>query len=216
MVSADPPRNPSHHLAMRDPSPWVVRFARLIPTGGAVLDLACGGGRHARHLISLGHRVVAVDRMVDAVADISDTAEVIEADLENSNPWPLAERRFDGIVVVNYLYRSLFPILVDSLTPNGVLIYETFALGNERYSRPRNPDHLLMGGELLSLLGDTLQVVAYEHGILEKASCPGVVQRICAVNDRRSSRREDGEADPHAIYAPGHQQPITESDTQSS
>jgi SAM-dependent methyltransferase len=206
-------RNPAHHLDMREPSPWVVRFARLVPAGGTVLDLACGGGRHARHLISLGLRVVALDRAVEAVDDLEGSAEIIAADLEDGSPWPLAGRQFDGIIVVNYLHRPLFPVLFDALSPRGVLIYETFALGNERYSRPRNADHLLKGGELLSLVGDTLQVVAYEHGILEKGECPGIVQRICAVNDRDLSEREDGEADPHAVYAPARAQPVNEDDS---
>ena len=135
-------------------------------------------------------------------------AEVIEADLEDgSDPFsgdgPLAGRRFAGVLVSNYLYRPHNAALIDALEPGGVLIYETFARGNEAYNRPRNPDHLLQSGELLDLVRGRLQVVAYEHGIVDKNPCPGVIQRICAVNDLGNDLggggREDGEPAPHSV-----------------
>ena len=203
------------HLKMTEPSPWVRRFAPLIPGGGAVLDLASGNGRHGRFLGGLGHKVVAVDRDTSALEDlasapdISGNIEVIEADLETETSIfapkkPLAGRTFAGIVVVNYLHRALMEDLIGALEPGGVLIYETFARGNEQFVRPRNPDHLLKSGELLKLVEGRLQVVAYEHGLVEAADMGGVKQRICAVNDLGISDRDDGEPAPHPV-TPGDQ-----------
>ena len=196
----------SRHLRVVEPSPWVRRFAGLIPATGPVLDLAAGNGRHARHLLGLGHAVVAVDRDGAALTSLADAAKarVIVADLETGrDPFqadgPLDGMAFAGIVVVNYLYRPLLPALLGALRPDGVLIYETFARGNERFTRPRNPDHLLRSGELLELAAGRLQVVAYEHGLIEAAEIPGVKQRICAVNDLGPSARDDGEPPNHAV-----------------
>jgi SAM-dependent methyltransferase len=158
----------------------VVRFAPSIRQGGTVLDLAAGSGRHARYLRQLGFRVVAIDidlaRMTDLAGD--EGVELVQADLENAD-WPLLGRRFDGIVVTNYLHRPLLPILAQSLTPGGVLIYETFAEGNERYGRPSNPSFLLREKELLKAFSE-LTVIEYEHGY-EGDPKPAVRQRICAV-----------------------------------
>jgi SAM-dependent methyltransferase len=170
---------PRDHAAA--PSAWIERFARLIPPGGTALDLACGGGRHSRLLLGLGYRVFAVDRDLGGVADLAGRAdfEAVAADLEDGSPWPLGERRFEGIVVTNYLHRPLLPRLVASVAPAGLLIYETFAQGNERYGRPSNPAFLLAPGELLEAVRGRLQVVAYEHGVVDRPK-PAVVQRLCA------------------------------------
>ncbi|MDB5811680.1 MAG: SAM-dependent methyltransferase [Betaproteobacteria bacterium] len=170
------------HTGIDAPSTWVERFAGRIEPGGRILDVACGHGRHARWLAARGHPVEAVDRDADALNDLIDVAGVVTlaADLEGG-PWPYADQRFAGIVVVNYLHRPLFPALIASLAPGGVLIYETFALGNERYGRPRNPDFLLQPGELLQRAHGRLEVIAYEHLTIE-APRPAVVQRMCALN----------------------------------
>jgi SAM-dependent methyltransferase len=164
------------------PCAWVVRFASLIRPGGAVLDVACGGGRHARYLAGLGFEVDAVDRDPGLFADPPAGVRVLAADLE-AGPWPYAGRRFDAVVVTNYLHRPLLPILVGSLEPGGVLLYETFARGNERFGKPSNPDFLLAPGELLEAVRGRLRVVAYEDRVVDTPR-PAAVQRLCA-------RRED-------------------------
>jgi SAM-dependent methyltransferase len=163
------------------PSPWVCRHAALIRADGEVLDLACGSGRHARWLLGQGFRVLAADIDVSRVEDLrgADRVEILQADLEVS-PWPLAGRRFDGIVVANYLHRPHFGLLTAALREGGVLIIETFAAGNELLGRPRNPAFLLQPGELLDAFAGTLQIVAYQHG-REYAPRPAVRQRLCAV-----------------------------------
>lgn len=161
------------------PSPWIERCAPLIPPGGTVLDIACGTGRHTNLFASAGHRVTAIDRDTSRLAP-RDGVEIVQADLEGDNPWPLPGRSFDGIVVTNYLYRPLFPVLIDSLNPGGALIYETFAIGNEHLGRPRNPDFLLRDGELLDAVSGKLAVVAYEAGRIDDPA-PAIVQRIAAV-----------------------------------
>lgn len=184
-----PPRR--GHLEITDPSPWVRRFAPLIEEGGRVLDLACGGGRHARFLLERGHPVTAIDRDTDPLADLAgrEGLAIIRHDLEAGLPWPFAPGAFAGVVVANYLHRPLFPDLLAAIAPGGVLIYETFARGNERYSRPRNPAHLLEEGELSRLVAGRLTVVAFEQGIVERAPCPGVAQRLCAVKERAEPQR---------------------------
>lgn len=164
---------------MLAPSAWVCRFAPLVRPGGPVLDIAAGGGRHARLFLGRGHPVTAVDREVEALADLGPSAQVVRADLEDGSPWPFPGLRFAAVVVANYLYRPLFPRLLDSLEDGGLLIYETFARGNEVWSRPRNPDHLLERGELLGLAASgRLAVVAFEEGLTPR---PSVVQRLCAI-----------------------------------
>ena len=165
---------------MSPPSSWVVRFAPRIGRGSTVLDVAAGNGRHTRHLRGLGYRVVAVDVDLSGMADLAsdDGVELVEADLENA-PWPFDARKFDGIVVSNYLHRPLLPILARSLTAHGVLIYETFAEGNEQHGRPSNPSFLLREGELREAFS-ALTLIDYEHGY-EAEPKPAVRQRICAV-----------------------------------
>ncbi len=165
------------HASLGEASTWVMRFAPLIASGGAVLDVAAGGGRHARYLVQRGHPVTAVDRDTAALAQ-APGLRVVEADLEDGSPWPLAGQQFAGVIVANYLHRPLFPLLIDSLLPGGVLIYETFALGNEAFGRPRNPDFLLKPGELLQAFA-SLTVIAYEHGRIESPRA-AAIQRICA------------------------------------
>ncbi len=144
------------------PSPWIERHLGLARQGGNALDLAAGGGRHARLLAERGFAVAALDRDISRVAGLPGI-EAIQADLEDGSPWPLAGRRFDLIVVVNYLHRPLFPAIAAALAPGGVLLYETFAIGNEKYGRPSNPDFLLRDGELLDLARHHgWRVIAYE------------------------------------------------------
>lgn len=166
------------HAPLEAASAWVVQWSPLIRPGGEVLDLACGGGRHAGYLASLGHEVLAVDRDVASFGEPPPAVALVQADLE-SGPWPFSKRRFDAIVVTNYLHRPLLPLLVASLEPGGVLIYETFAVGNERFGRPSNPDFLLRPGELLEAVRGTLRVVAYEDRVVEVPR-PAAIQRICA------------------------------------
>jgi SAM-dependent methyltransferase len=141
-----------------------------------VLDVACGSGRHLRWLSAQGFQVAGVDRDADAIAQLAEFGEVIVADLE-STPWPLPGRRFDAVVVTNYLWRPLFPALIDSLADGGVLIYETFADGQQTIGRPSRPEFLLRHGELLKL-AHGLHVIAYEDGFVESPA--RFVQRIAA------------------------------------
>ncbi len=178
-------------------SPWVARFAALVPAGGSVLDLAAGGGRHARLFLALGHPVLAVDRDIEPLAAIDDPGLTrLTADLE-AEPWPLAGRRFAGVVVTNYLHRPLLPLAIAAVAEGGALIYETFALGNDAFGPPRNPDFLLRPGELLEAVGGRLAVIAYEHGKVERPR-PAVVQRIAALRDPSPilARRIEGARTP--------------------
>ena len=169
---------PAHDL--RTASAWVTLWAALMPAGSRVLDVASGTGRHARWLAARGHAVDAVDRDAEALATLADAPGVTihHADIENG-PWPFEPGVYGGVVVANYLHRPLFPALVDALAGGGVLIYETFAAGNERYGRPSNPAFLLQPGELLEAVRGLLRVVAYEDLYVEDPK-PALIQRICA------------------------------------
>ena len=170
------------HENLSEASAWVTRFAAQIPAGGSTLDIACGGGRHARLLVSMGHPVEAVDRDAGALGQLAGVRGVTVrvADLEHGL-WPYAGRRFAGIVVTNYLHRPLLPLIEGALSENGVLIYETFMVGNERFGRPSNPDFLLRSQELLELAQAAgLRVVAFEEGETALPK-PAMVQRLCAM-----------------------------------
>jgi SAM-dependent methyltransferase len=160
-----------------DPSAWVRRWADSIRPGGAVLDVAAGSGRHARWLARMGFEVDAVDRDVSMLADVPGV-RALEADIE-AGPWPYSGRRFDAVVVTNYLHRPLLPVLVECLEPGGVLVYETFARGNERFGKPSNPDFLLAPGELLEAVRGRLRVLAFEDLVVDSPA-PAAIQRIAA------------------------------------
>ncbi len=170
------------HRQLDTPSSWVGRFMPLVRAGGRVLDVACGAGRHARYLAAHGYRVEAVDRDAAALCGLAGVTGINArvADLEGA-AWPYAGERFDAVVVTNYLHRPLFAHLIAALAPGGVLIYETFALGNERYGRPSNPDFLLRPGELLQVAHGRLEVIAYENLDVD-APRPAMIQRVCAIN----------------------------------
>ena len=178
------------------PSNWVRRFASHVPPG-AILDVACGTGRHSRLFLEYGRQVVGIDRYNAGVIDLLGRSdfELIEVDLENGENWPTGDRKFAAVVVTNYLHRPLFPAIIDAVAPKGCLIYETFAQGNERHGRPSNPDFLLSPGELLSMAAGHLNVIAYEHGLVDRPR-PAVIQRICATRadapDYLASRSLEG------------------------
>jgi len=159
-------------------SPWVLEHHSVIPEGGHILDLACGGGRHSRFLQDKGYKLTAVDIDLNAIrdADLSGV-NLVQADLENA-PWPFGSDLFDGIIVVNYLWRPQFQKLMTTLKANGVLIFDTFSLGNEKYGRPKNPDFLLKPGELKSAFSD-LECLDFFEGFVENPG-PAMRQSIVA------------------------------------
>ena len=167
-------------------SAWIARFAALVPAGARVLDVAAGAGRHARLFAARGARVVACDVDAGALATFAHVPGVAirVVDLEGE-PWPFAAASFDAIVVARYLHRPLFPHLLAALAPDGVLLYETFAIGNEAFGRPSNPAFLLGENELLDTVRDRLTVVAFEQGEVVDDARRAVVQRIAAVGRAR-------------------------------
>ena len=168
------------------PSPWLLRWQRHFTAGQTALDLACGSGRHVRWLRERGLQVCAVDRNAQALAGLADCgAELIEADLEAA-PWPLGSRRFDLVLVTNYLWRPLLPRVVEAVAPGGWLLYETFADGQQLLGRPARPEFLLRHGELLQAAGD-LRIVGYEDGFVDGDAHgvnPAQIQRVAAVRER--------------------------------
>lgn len=167
------------------PSAWVTSHLPRLPSGGTVLDVAAGSGRHVELLAGHGHPVVAIDRGGSRLTELAERlgVEVIEADLETGPGLPTGTRTFAGVVVTNYLHRPLLPHLIAAVAPGGALIYETFARGNERYGKPRSPDFLLQPDELLDAVRPSLHVVAFEQTTEQTAGGrTRVVQRICAIN----------------------------------
>lgn len=189
MSMPDPPAaQPMVHVTAAAPSEWVCRFAALIAPGASVLDYACGGGRHARWLAARGARVVAVDRDAAALEGLREVEGVTTRRLElEAADWPLAGEHFDAVVVSNYLYRPRLAALFGLVRPGGLLIYETFMIGNERFGRPSNPDFLLRPNELLDAFAGRLNVVAFEQGEVARPK-PAMVQRLCAVRGGEATR----------------------------
>jgi SAM-dependent methyltransferase len=188
-------------------SPWVARWAHLVPAGGTVLDVACGLGRHALHFSQLNHPVALVDRAQAAIESVARqlpaSSRCITADIENG-PWPFMDsagkpQQFAGVVVTNYLWRALLPTIVQSVAPGGVLIYETFAVGNETVGKPSRPDFLLQPGELLTACAQ-LRVVAYEDGFVTNPD--RFVQRIVAVRPAPPMQAHQNSADSASISSP--------------
>jgi SAM-dependent methyltransferase len=164
------------------PSPWIARFAGLVPAGGPVADIACGRGRHGRLFLDHGHPVLFADHDASRTADLAGMkgVEIVEADFEEGSDWPLTGRQFAGVVVTNYLWRPILPKIIALVAPGGLLLYETFALGNEAYGRPRNPDFLLRPGELFEAVRGHLDVLAYAQGTVQRRGGPAVVRHIAA------------------------------------
>jgi SAM-dependent methyltransferase len=169
----------------QEPSAWIRRWSHLVPAAGPVLDVACGHGRHMRWFAQNGHPVTGIDRDPEAIAAVAAVGRALPADIENG-PWPLGRETFAAVVVTNYLWRPLFPSLLASVAEGGVLLYETFAEGNETVGKPSRPDFLLRHGELPALCAD-LRIVAYEDGFLPEPE--RFVQRIAAVREPSGNGR---------------------------
>jgi hypothetical protein len=174
-------RSMSASIDSGKPSPWIVTWSGLVSPEATVLDVAAGRGRHARFFRQRGNPVVAIDREVAGMADLHGDPglTLLACDLEDGGPWRLGEQRFGAIVVTNYLHRPLFPALIAALGAGGILLYETFMVGHERFGPPKNPDFLLRDGELLDRLRPALQIVAYEARIISDPR-PALVQRVAA------------------------------------
>ena len=177
------------------PSLWIQQWAHLIAPQGSVLDVACGAGRHMQFLAERGHAVTGVDRSPEALEAARPWGQAVLADIENG-PWPFPGQRFDAVVVTHYLWRTLLPSLLDSLAPGGVLLYETFAAGNETVGKPSRADFLLQPGELLNASAG-LRVVAYEDGYLEDPA--RFIQRIAAVREEPAGPRK-----AYPLTSPSH------------
>ena len=179
---------PNAHDVISNASPWVKRFTPLIPKGGVVLDLACGSGRHSEWLANAGHQILAVDQDISAIQALNNPVVTPKhCDLEQAE-WPLDNCEFSAIVVTNYLYRPHLDQLPKMLQEGGVLIYETFALGNGEFGKPSNPNFLLNPGELLAFAASHgLKVVAYEDIYVDQPK-PAMVQRLCAVKGELKQR----------------------------
>ncbi|QNP48103.1 class I SAM-dependent methyltransferase [Diaphorobacter aerolatus] len=164
------------HAPLHRASEWIQRWSHLVPASARVLDVACGSGRHMQWFAERGNAVTGIDRSAEALASAARFGEVVEADIE-ADSWPLDGREFDAVVVTNYLWRPIFPAILGSLAPGGVLMHETFAIGNESVGRPARAEFLLQAGELLKLCKG-LRVLAYEDGFLDEPD--RFVQRIVA------------------------------------
>lgn len=169
-------------------SAWLRRFAGAAPPGLPVLDLACGGGRQGRHLLALGHRVLFCDRDLSGVADLRGRpgAWLVQADLESAaaggDGWPFSPAAFGLVAVANYLWRPILPRVFAAIAPGGLLVYETFMAGNERFGRPRNPDFLLQPGELRDACPAGFDVLAFQEG---EVALPRPAMRQCLAARRR-------------------------------
>ena len=159
------------------PLPWIVQWVAMVPPDATVLDLAAGRGRHALLFAERGHKVLAVDRDIGRLP-MHPCIEPLAADLEDGSPWPLPEWRFGAVVVTNYLHRPLMPALLKATAPGGVLLYQTFMVGNERFGKPTRPEFLLRDGELLDLVRGAFSVTAYEARLVSDPMA--MVQRIAA------------------------------------
>jgi SAM-dependent methyltransferase len=168
-------------LPTPEPSEWILRWCARLPAQSRVLDVACGSGRHARALAAAGCRVDAVDKDPGHAAGLAGVAGVrfIALDLEDG-PWPFEPAQYDAVVVANYLHRPRLGLLAQALRDGGILVYETFAVGNERFGRPTNPDYLLRPFELAAYFSPLLHVLAFEDGVVGQPA-PARVQRLCAV-----------------------------------
>lgn len=161
------------------PSAWVQKWAHLITPQGSILDVACGAGRHMQFFAERGYGVTGVDRSPEAIEAAQPWGHAVLADIE-TGAWPFENLTFDAVIVTHYLWRDLMPKLIASLAPGGVLVYETFAAGNETVGKPSRPDFLLQAGELLQMCHG-LRVVAYENGFLEAPE--RIIQRIVAIRE---------------------------------
>jgi SAM-dependent methyltransferase len=185
-IAINSSREPEHLHADMTASAWVQRWTPLVAADSQVLDVACGHGRHMQWLQSLGHRVTGIDRSETALVSASRFGTTLQADIEQG-PWPLPERQFGAVVVTNYLWRPLWPALRASVSPGGLMIYETFARGQETIGKPSRRDFLLDPGELLKAFAGW-HVVAYENGFLSQPD--RFVQRMVCVNGPQGGTSE--------------------------
>jgi SAM-dependent methyltransferase len=128
------------------PAPLLVEVAEFLPPGRA-LDLACGAGRNALFLASLGWQVTAVDRSAMGIRLLRERAKGLAidariADLE-SGGFAIEPAAYDLICDFYYLQRDLFPAIREGVRPGGVFTGAFHLFQKERAAR-----YVLNAGEL--------------------------------------------------------------------
>jgi SAM-dependent methyltransferase len=148
----------------REPNRFLVEEVRDLAPGRA-LDIACGQGRNAVWLASMGWSVTGVDWSevgIDGARRLAERTGVdvewVVADLTSWKPDPGA---YDLVVVV-YLQpppelRALaWRLAASAAAPGGRLIVIGHDSTNltDGYGGPQHPDHLYAASEVVAVLGD--------------------------------------------------------------
>lgn len=129
----------------KDPSKLLVDFISLA-TKGRALDIAAGLGRNSLFMAENGFFVDAVDISdvaIERLKTLHPHINPIHQDLRLFRPEPDS---YNLIVNINFLDRTLFPYIKESLKKDGVLIFETFLEGTDFKT---SMDYLLRRNELL-------------------------------------------------------------------
>jgi SAM-dependent methyltransferase len=162
-----------HPAARLAPTPFVQSVLKRLPSRGRALDIAAGAGRHAIALARHGLRVDAVDISWEglrlalnraAEAGVADRVNGIVADVERT--W-LPHSQYEVILVSYFLYRPLFSLIEQRLRPGGLLVYETFTVGelaNPKHSGSGRPEFYLQSQELREAFSNRWEVLFYEEG----------------------------------------------------
>jgi tellurite methyltransferase len=142
--------------------------AHLLPMGGDALDLACGRGGNALFLARRGFRVCAWDISPVAIGRLAGQAErsglVMEATVRDVESAPFPRETFNVITVSRFLARPLSGAILDSLSPGGLLFYQTYVREKPNPKGPGNPDYLLGINELLDMFRGLRVLVYREEG----------------------------------------------------
>jgi SAM-dependent methyltransferase len=150
----------------RPPVRWIGSFGHD-GAGKLALDLACGTGRNAIALAENGWRVEAVDlsplalQILTEHAEEAGVREAIDTELIDLDRFDPGEKRYDMILMANYLDRELIGRLLPALKHGGLFIVETYMEHPDNEKRDANPAYLLKARELREIFSKGFEILEY-------------------------------------------------------